>query len=90
MPSSQPKQLEQESLSLEQEVERARGTLERLQTSLRAISVEAQAARDPRQFRSSLLASRLSPGAIAGPVGFFLGLSLGTCLVMAIRALLAG
>ena len=79
-------ELQEDVLALEREVERRQLALVQLEQNLRATGVEAEAARDPRQFRSSLLASRLRPGAIAGPVGFLLGLWLGLGVVFAVAS----
>jgi hypothetical protein len=80
--------LEKEMHLAEQEVAHARGTLEKLERGLRAMTVEAEAARDPRQFRSAL--APRSPGAITGPVGFCVGLGVGAVVTTIVGLLLGG
>ncbi len=82
------KELETELVVLERDVERAQGSLGQLERALRATKIEAEAARDPAQFRSALLASRLRPGVIAGPLGFFAGLTFGIAIAEALAKLL--
>jgi hypothetical protein len=81
--------MEREAVAVEGEMTRARRVLEKLERGLRAMNVEAQAARDPRQF-SLALRQRWRPGAIAGPVGFCMGLGVGTALTILIATLLRG
>lgn len=79
----------EESAALEQEVERARDELRDLERSLRAVRVEAQAAVDPAQFREALLARRPRPGSVLGPIGFCVGITVGTTLVAVLGSLLS-
>jgi hypothetical protein len=81
--------LEREVVDIEGEMTRGRRVLEKLERGLRAMNVEAQAARDPRQF-SLALRQRWRPGAIAGPVGFCVGLGVGTAVTILIGILLRG
>jgi hypothetical protein len=79
--------LQRELMAVEGEMTRGRRVLEKLERGLRAMNVEAQAARDPRQF-SLALRQRWRPGAIAGPIGFCAGLGLGAALCFLVATLL--
>jgi hypothetical protein len=82
--------VENEVVALEDEVVQARSMLEQVERRARTMTVEADAARDPAQFRAALLGRQLRPGSLAGVVGFVIGVSTGAWLVMALASLWRG
>jgi chromosome segregation ATPase len=81
-------QVEQEVAELEDEVVRAQSQLQQVERRARTMAVEADAARDPAQFRAALLGRQLRPGSVAGVVGFFIGLASGAWVITALSWLL--
>ena len=78
--------------ALEQEVSDAEARLATLQASERAMAIEVEAARDPRQLDDSAFApnwweSRTSPGAIARTVGLAGGMVAGVSVVVLVRVI---
>jgi hypothetical protein len=82
--------VENEVVELEDEVQRSQAMLEQVERRARTMAVEADAARDPAQFRAALLGRRLRPGSLAGLVGFLVGVSTGSWILMALSWLWRG
>jgi hypothetical protein len=83
-------QAEEQVVELEDEVLRAESALQQVERRARTMAVEADAARDPAQFRAALLGRRLRAGTVAGVVGFAIGVSAGTWLMMLVSSMLRG
>lgn len=83
-------QLSSSVTALEEEVRLADARLEELRLRLRTTAVEADAARNPAQFRHASFARRAweKPGAVV--IGFPLGVMAGGLLVALIGALVGG
>ena len=82
--------LEKEVLDLEREVALSETSLGDLRSRLRVMTVEADAARDPAQFRAAALERRGRPGGVAAFVGFIAGVWAGGLVIAAVAALVGG
>lgn len=88
--SADMEELHRQVMLLEQEVGSAERTLDDLQGRIRTVAIEADAARDPAQFRPALLARSGRPGALATVTGFFLGTFVGFWTLALLKMLVVG